>query len=141
MDILPTLLRPSIRRIRALTAPQLFLRRLSFAASKENNTEDFFRYTTGRWLWGEEEQLLERYQKFDILELQATVARTLGSRRCVSMSKIGEGNFNKVFRLLMDDGAVAIARIPHPNAGPPRYMTMSEVATMEFVGDVYSKRR
>ncbi|EEQ34143.1 Phosphotransferase enzyme [Microsporum canis] len=133
MDILPTLLRPSIRRIRALTAPQLFLRRLSFAASKENNTEDFFRYTTGRWLWGEEEQLLERYQKFDILELQATVARTLGSRRCVSMSKIGEGNFNKVFRLLMDDGAVAIARIPHPNAGPPRYMTMSEVATMEFV--------
>ncbi|PGH27720.1 hypothetical protein AJ80_00507 [Polytolypa hystricis UAMH7299] len=52
------------------------------------------------------------------------------------MHKIGEGNYNKVFRLQMDDGAVAIARIPHPNAGPPRYTTASEVATMEFARSI-----
>lgn len=53
------------------------------------------------------------------------------------MNKIGEGNYNKVFRFRMDDGAVAMARIPHPNAGPPRYTTASEVATMEFVSRTY----
>ncbi|EDN07298.1 predicted protein [Histoplasma mississippiense (nom. inval.)] len=36
----------------------------------------------------------------------------------------------------MDDGAVAIVRIPHPNAGPSRYTNASEVATMELVGSV-----
>ncbi|PGH13105.1 hypothetical protein AJ80_06477 [Polytolypa hystricis UAMH7299] len=52
------------------------------------------------------------------------------------MTKIGEGNFNKVFRLQMNDGAVAIARMPHPNAGPSQYTTASEVATMEFARPV-----
>ena len=49
------------------------------------------------------------------------------------MVKLGEGNYNKVFWLSMDDGSVAIARIPNPNAGPPVYTTASEVATMDFV--------
>ncbi|OAL66433.1 hypothetical protein A7C99_1819 [Trichophyton rubrum] len=106
-------------------------------ASHGEDVGEFFRYTTGRWLWDEKQQLLERYREFNIQELQATVARTLGSHNCVSMSKIGEGNFNKVFRLVMDDGAVAIARIPHPDAGPPRYTTMSEVVTMEFVQNAF----
>jgi hypothetical protein len=42
-------------------------------------------------------------------------------------------SYNKVFRLVFDTGAVVIARIPNPNAGPARYTTASEVATMEFV--------
>ncbi|KAI9680618.1 MAG: hypothetical protein M1817_004058 [Caeruleum heppii] len=33
----------------------------------------------------------------------------------------------------MDDGYEVIARIPTPIAGPPHYMTASEVATMDFV--------
>lgn len=32
----------------------------------------------------------------------------------------------------MEDGRRTIAKIPHPNAGPPVYTTASEVATMEF---------
>ncbi|EFR00635.1 phosphotransferase enzyme family protein [Nannizzia gypsea CBS 118893] len=117
----------------AHTGPRLFIRGFKTRASSADTcTTDFFRNTTGRWLWGEKEQLLERHREFKVRELQTTAADTLGSRACVSMSKIGEGNFNKVFRLVMNDRAVAIARIPHPNAGPSRYTTMSEVATMEF---------
>jgi aminoglycoside phosphotransferase (APT) family kinase protein len=48
------------------------------------------------------------------------------------MSKLGEGNFNKIFLLKMDDAEV-VARIPHPNAGPPHFTTASEVATLFFL--------
>ncbi|EZF73891.1 hypothetical protein H105_04230 [Trichophyton soudanense CBS 452.61] len=132
MDALRALLCPSVIKIRTSSASRLVQRHFNSMASHGEDVGEFFRYTTGRWLWDEKQQLLERYREFNIQELQATVARTLGSHNCVSMSKIGEGNFNKVFRLVMDDGAVAIARIPHPDAGPPRYTTMSEVVTMEF---------
>lgn len=59
--------------------------------------------------------------------------------RCVSISKLAEGGFNRVFRLIMDDGSVAIARIPNPNAGPPFKTTASEVATMDFVRQSYRR--
>jgi len=49
------------------------------------------------------------------------------------MTKLAEGSFNKVFRLVMDNGNVAIARIPNPNAGPEYYTIASEVATMDLV--------
>lgn len=133
MDILRILLPQKVPKRMVSVRPRPFLRGFKSRILEEHSTADLFNYTTGRWLWREKEQLLERYRRFNVRELQAITAHTLGSQACVSMSKIGEGNFNKVFRLVMDDGAVAIARIPHPNAGPPRYTTMSEVATMEFV--------
>lgn len=34
------------------------------------NPQDFFRYTSGRWIWDERQQLRERYREFDILEVQ-----------------------------------------------------------------------
>ncbi|EGC45615.1 conserved hypothetical protein [Histoplasma capsulatum var. duboisii H88] len=46
---------------------------------------------------------------------------------------IAEGSFNKTFRLRMDNESVAIAKIPHPIAGPKYYTTASEVATMDFI--------
>lgn len=95
--------------------------------------EDFFRYTSGRWLWDEERQLRERYRFFNVKELQTISAKCVGSDSCVSMVKLAEGGFNKVFRLIMDDGKVVIVRIPNPNAGPAFYTTASEVATMELV--------
>ena len=98
-----------------------------------NKQHEFFRYTTGRWLWDEEARLRERYRYFDVAELRKIVSNVAASANCISMTKIGEGNFNKVFKLVMDNGFIAIARIPHPNAGPPFYTTASEVATMDFV--------
>lgn len=114
------------------------LRRFSINQSKTDSPYDddyheFYRYTSGRWLWDEEQQLRNRYRKFNVLELQRTASNVMGAQRCIQMSKIGEGNFNKVFMLTMDNRSVVIARIPHPNAGPPIITTASEVATMDFV--------
>jgi hypothetical protein len=95
--------------------------------------EKFFRYTSGRWVWDEEQQLRDRYKVFNVTELQNVAAKSVGSDSCVSMIKLAEGGYNKVFRLVMDDGKTVIARIPNPNAGPPFYTTASEVATMELV--------
>lgn len=38
---------------------------------------DYFCYTSGRWLWDEEEQLLDRYKAFNVLELQRIAAKSV----------------------------------------------------------------
>ncbi|KAI0104819.1 kinase-like domain-containing protein [Nemania sp. FL0031] len=93
---------------------------------------EFFRYTSGRWLWDEEARLRERYRRFNVQELQAAAAKSVGAEKCVDMIKLAEGGFNKVFRLVMENGKAVIARIPNPNTGSPRWTTASEVATMDF---------
>lgn len=100
---------------------------------KNTEHEHFFRYTSGRWLWDEEQQLQDRYKAFNVAELQSLAVKVVGSTGCVSMTKFAEGGYNKVFRLTMDDGKQVLARIPNPNAGPPFYATASEVATMSLV--------
>jgi hypothetical protein len=99
----------------------------------DSQYEDFFRYSSGRWIWDEEQQLLDRFRRFNVPELQRIAATSVGARECVSMIKLAEGSFNKVFRLVMNNGKVVIARIPNPNSGPAYYTTASEVATMDFV--------
>ncbi|KAH8648313.1 phosphotransferase enzyme family protein [Tricladium varicosporioides] len=100
--------------------------------SKPQQYEPFFHYTSGRWLWDEEKQFRKRYMKFNVEELQRIAAESIGAKSCVSMIKLAEGGYNKVFRLVMDNSSVAIARIPCTNAGPAFKTTASEVATMEF---------
>ncbi|OJD27490.1 hypothetical protein ACJ73_01103 [Blastomyces percursus] len=95
--------------------------------------ENFLRYTSGRWLWDEEQQLRDRFTPFNVLELQHIAARSVGANKCVAMTKLAEGSFNRTFRLTMDNGSAAIARISHPIAGPKYYTTASEVATMDFI--------
>ncbi|EGC48869.1 phosphotransferase enzyme family protein [Histoplasma capsulatum var. duboisii H88] len=80
--------------------------------------DKFFRYTTGRWLWDEEKQLQDRFTPFNVLELQRIAAESIGANKCVAMTKLAEGSFNKTFHLKMDNGSTVIARIPHPIAGP-----------------------
>ncbi|KAK9234556.1 hypothetical protein V1525DRAFT_459312 [Lipomyces kononenkoae] len=48
------------------------------------------------------------------------------------MKKLAEGWYNKVFRLLMDDGKTVNSTHSKPNAGPPFYSIASEVAAMEL---------
>ncbi|CAN9473666.1 unnamed protein product [Alternaria alternata] len=91
-----------------------------------------FCYTNGRWLWNEREQLEARYRRFDVSSLQQAACQAVGAHERVSFDKIGEGNYNKAYRLEMDDGQKIIAKVPHPNAGPPKLTTASEVAIMEF---------
>ncbi|KAJ6060042.1 hypothetical protein N7444_002974 [Penicillium canescens] len=97
--------------------------------------EHFFRYTSGRWLWDEEQQLRDRYQTFNVAELQSLAAKAVRSDSCISITKLAEGGYNKVFRLITNDGKRVLARIPNPNAGPAFYSTASEVATMELARD------
>jgi hypothetical protein len=92
-----------------------------------------FCYTNGRWLWNEREQLEARYRRFDVPSLQQAACQAVGANKCISFKKIGEGNYNKPYRLEMEDGQKVIAKVPHPNAGPRILTTASEVATMEFV--------
>ena len=100
------------------------------------STSPLFRYTSGRWLWNEQAQLEARYRRFDVAKLQQAACEALDAKFCLSIEKIGEGNFNKAYRLIMEDGRKVIAKIPHPNAGPPIHTTASEVATMEFARTV-----
>lgn len=105
-------------------------------AIDDGGNDDLFRYTAGRWLWGEEEQLSRRYVKFNVDELVHIAMRSTGSSPCVAIKKLPEGGFNKVLLLTMSDGKDVIARIPNPNAGRPHFTTASEVATMQFVSFV-----
>lgn len=103
------------------------------SSSCDGENEGFFRYSGGRWLWDEEKQLQDRYKRFNVSQLKNIAVKSVGAQACTSMTKLAEGGFNKVFRLVMNDGSVVIARIPYPNAGPTFRTTASEVATMDFV--------
>jgi len=96
-------------------------------------TDDFYRYTSGRWLWKEDVRLQERFKRFNVAELQRVATEATGARSCSQMIKLAEGGFNKVFKLTMNDNSEVIARIPIPNVGRVDRVIASEVATMEFV--------
>src|SRR5271170_3189611 len=100
---------------------------------RAHSTEDFFRYTRGRFLFDEDVQLKERCKEFKVAALKNVVVQTTSSKQCINMVKLGEGSFNKVFLLTMDSGKQVVARIPHPNAGSKKNTTASEVATLHFL--------
>jgi hypothetical protein len=93
----------------------------------------FFRYTSGRWLDNEAEELQRRYLAFDIDGLKAAaVAAVEGAKSVLHMTKLAEGSYSKVFSMTLDNRQEVIARLPTPHAGPAHLVTASEVATMEF---------
>ena len=109
----------------------------SLSSSRASQEHDhLFNYTSGRWLWNESQQLDARHRPFNISNLKQVACKAAGSAECISMKKIGEGNHNKAYRLVMQDGRRIIAKMPHPNAGPPMYTTASEVATMDFARNI-----
>jgi hypothetical protein len=114
--------------------PNIAVRKHSSHTRSEPN--DLFTYTTGRWLWNSPAQLSARRVSFNVPALQDAACRATGTKKCLSLSKIGEGNYNKAYRLEMENGRHVIAKVPHPNAGPKGLTTASEVATMEFVREV-----
>ncbi|KAE8155153.1 phosphotransferase family protein [Aspergillus avenaceus] len=103
---------------------------------QHHNNTDLFHYTSGRWLWGEEQQLRDRQISFNVPELQKIAARSVGAKTCTEIVKLAEGSFNKTFRLGMDNGLSVIARLPHPIAGYKYYTTASEVATMDYARNI-----
>lgn len=95
--------------------------------------EDFYCYTSGRFLYDEDVHLKERYKKFSVQALKEAATKAISASSCTSMTKLTEGHYNRIFLLTMDTGKQVIARIPYPCAGPAHYTTASEVATMHYL--------
>lgn len=73
----------------------------SSLATIVGDAQDLFRYTSGRWVRGEEQQLQEKYSEFNIAKLQQVVMEAPSAGPCVRMEKIGDGSYNKSFSLIM----------------------------------------
>ncbi len=78
----------------------------------------------------------ERYVRFNVQELMRAAAHAANKDRCASIVKMAEGGFNKVFLITMDDGSEVVARIPTAIAGPRRFSTASEVATLDLARNI-----
>lgn len=101
-----------------------------------SDLEPYYSYFAQRWLWNESEQLRRRYIQSDVNALIDIAEEAAGQDAvCLNLSRLPEGNFNKVFLATMQDGKQLIVKIPNPNSGPAHYTTASEVATMQFVRD------
>jgi len=106
----------------------------------DGRNEDYFCFTRGRFVSGEQHEMSQRYVRFDLHALARLAAEAVGSRSCIGIEKYPDGMYNKALLLTMDDGTQAVAKVPNPNAGRPHFTTASEVATMEFVSPAGSLR-
>ncbi|PGH14137.1 hypothetical protein AJ79_03254 [Helicocarpus griseus UAMH5409] len=99
---------------------------------------NFFRYTRSRFLHEEEENLSQRYVKYNVEELANIAAEVAGpgKRHCIQVDKLADGMYNKALLLTMADGTQVVGKVPNANAGLPHFTTASEVATMDFVRNV-----
>ncbi|KAF2753100.1 phosphotransferase enzyme family protein [Pseudovirgaria hyperparasitica] len=100
-----------------------------------NSNEDFFRYTRGRFVSRETEQMAQRHVKFNMNELCEAAGKAVG-KQCISVEKFADGLYNKAFLLTMDDNDQVVAKVPNPNAGVPHLTTASEVATMDMIRNI-----
>ncbi|PLB52139.1 phosphotransferase enzyme family protein [Aspergillus steynii IBT 23096] len=110
-----------------------------YATSKQspaidwNSNGEFFKFTRGRFIVDEAENLRKRESKFDMNSLARIAADSVGAGQCISIKKYPDGMFNKAFLMTMDNGREVVAKVPNQNAGIPHFTTASEVATMDFV--------
>ncbi|KGO77833.1 Aminoglycoside phosphotransferase [Penicillium italicum] len=101
-----------------------------------NSNDEFFKFTRGRFVVDEAENLRKREIRFDMNKLARVAADSVGASQCISITKYPDGMFNKAFLMSMDDGREVIAKVPNPNAGVPHFTTASEVATIDFARKV-----
>ncbi|CAG7974970.1 unnamed protein product [Penicillium nalgiovense] len=101
-----------------------------------NSNDEFFKFTRGRFVVEEAENLRRREIKFDLNNLAQAAADSVGAAQCSSIKKYPNGMFNKSFLMTMVDGQEIVAKVPNPNAGVPHFTTASEVATMDFARKV-----
>jgi aminoglycoside phosphotransferase (APT) family kinase protein len=94
-----------------------------------------FSYTSGRYLFNENVRLKERHVEFNSEALQRAAEASVSNKhgKVVSIKKLAEGGFNRVFVLELQDGFELIAKIPYHIARPEYYATASEAATLTFL--------
>jgi hypothetical protein len=98
--------------------------------------DEFFKYTRGRFVCDEKLEMSQREVQFNVHELARCAAEAIGAKACVAIEKYPDGMYNKSMLLTMDNGSQVVAKVPNPNAGLPHLTTASEVATMDFVGQL-----
>ncbi|PWY93880.1 hypothetical protein BO94DRAFT_563439 [Aspergillus sclerotioniger CBS 115572] len=101
-------------------------------SGSDEKPDPLFSYTSGRWLWDEASQLLQRYRSFNVDELKKAAARSVNARSCVKLIKFNEDGYYKTFLLTMDNGVEVFAKLPNPLV-PEKVATASEVATLDFL--------
>ncbi|KAF8512117.1 hypothetical protein JB92DRAFT_3143876 [Gautieria morchelliformis] len=69
-----------------------------------------------------------RYVYFNVDEIQNVACAAVGAQRCVMFKKLGEGSYNKLFALNIDNGVEVIARLPTALAGAPFFTTATVLA-------------
>ncbi|KAJ5329283.1 phosphotransferase enzyme family protein [Penicillium brevicompactum] len=109
---------------------------MSSSQTDWNSNDEFFKFTRGRFIVDEAENLRKREIRFDLNKLASVAADSVGATQCISIKKYSDGMFNKAFLMSMNDGQEVIAKVPNPNAGVPHFTTASEVATMDFARKV-----
>ncbi|KAE8137911.1 phosphotransferase enzyme family protein [Aspergillus pseudotamarii] len=97
-----------------------------------NSNDELFKFTRGRFVVEEAENLQKRETRFDLNRLACVAADSVGAGQCISIKKYPDGMFNKAFLMTMENGKEVVAKVPNPNAGVPHFTTASEVATMDF---------
>ncbi|QKX62238.1 uncharacterized protein TRUGW13939_09397 [Talaromyces rugulosus] len=69
-----------------------------------NSNDEFFKFTRGRFVVDEAENLRKREIRFDLNRLASVAADSVGAAQCISIKKFPDGMFNKSFLMSMDDG-------------------------------------
>ena len=80
----------------------------------------------------------ERKRVFNVEEFCRLAAESVGRglSDVISISKLGEGGFNRAFLITMSDQFQMVARIPYSFVAPKYLAIASEVATMDFLREV-----
>ncbi|RDB28207.1 Altered inheritance of mitochondria protein 9, mitochondrial [Hypsizygus marmoreus] len=120
------------------TSTERCLCRHTQAISRHRSTvalEEPYRHTTGQWLYNNIQQHAIRYSPFDVEALKEVACHSAEAKHCTSFTKIGEGSYNKVFLLELDNGVKATARIPGPVVGNLELSIASEAATLTYLRD------
>ena len=117
----------------SLSIPPLFWCSFLSSGADSQDPKVFFHYTMGRWLDNEALEQQKWYLAFDVDGLKAAaIAAVEGAKSVVHMTKLPEGLYSKAFSMILDNHKEIIAWLPTPHAGPVHFVTVSEVATMEF---------
>ena len=79
--------------------------------------------------------LKERHVEFNVKALQNAAEISVSNKhgKAVSIRKLAEGGFNRVFIIQMQDEFELIAKIPYHVPGPKYFATASEAATLTFL--------
>ncbi|KAJ9388316.1 hypothetical protein DTO063F5_2647 [Paecilomyces variotii] len=95
--------------------------------------EQLFEYTNGRFLVNEARERARRYAEFNVDALCSLVSSLPSISSPISKIDKMEGGFNKALLMTAENGKEVIAKIPLSQIVPPKYVTESEAATLDFV--------